>query len=352
MDRKLKIGVIGVGSIAQCHITAYAANPHVELYALQDVNREFLEARGKEHGVQRLYTDLDEMLALPELDAVSVCTWNCAHASCAIAALEAGKHVLCEKPMALNADDALRMKQAADKAKKLLMIGFVRRYSDDTAAMKRFAEAGAFGDVYYAKASYLRRNGAPGGWFGDKTRSGGGPLIDLGVHVIDLVRYVMGNPQPVSVYASTFYQLPKHPPLYAGKAYTAAVTSGKDVFNVEDLATAMIRFDNGATLAVDTSFNLHIREDRNIVEIFGTKGGARLAPELEIYGEANGYLTNTTLDQKLTDFSGMFQNEIDHFVDCLLTGAPCRSPAEDGLALMRILDAAYESARTGDVVRI
>ena len=192
---KLKVGIIGVGGISSVHIAGYKACPDVELYAFCDIDEERLKQKGELHGVTRLFTSAQEMVALPELDMVSVCTWNSAHASCTITALNAGKHVLCEKPMALNTEEALAMQDAAKKNGKLLMIGFVRRFGNDCRIVKDFIDAGDFGDIYYAKATYLRRNGNPGGWFGDKSRSGGGPLIDLGVHVIDLCRYLMGKSQ-------------------------------------------------------------------------------------------------------------------------------------------------------------
>lgn len=246
---KLKIGIIGVGNISGMHIQAYQQNPNVELYAFCDINETQLKKRAEEFGVSRTFTNKEDMLALPELDAVSVCTWNSAHAECTIAALEAGKHVLCEKPMATNAEDARRMKEAAEKSGKLLMIGFVRRFGNDCAVLQDFLNTGFFGDLYYAKATYLRRNGCPGGWFGEKARSGGGPLIDLGVHVIDLVRYLMGNPKPVSVYGATYQKLFDRRDLKDKKEYVATSKTDHDIYDVEDLASAMIRFDNGATLA-------------------------------------------------------------------------------------------------------
>ncbi|MBO4548882.1 MAG: Gfo/Idh/MocA family oxidoreductase, partial [Abditibacteriota bacterium] len=190
MSKKTKVAIIGVGGISEVHIAGYKANPDVELYAFCDINEKRLKEKGAKHGITRLYTDEAEMLkALPEIGAVSVCTWNAAHAPCAIMALNAGKHVLCEKPMALNAKQAEEMKAAAEKNGKVLMIGFMRRFGTNMRVLKDFVDAGDFGDIYYAKARYIRRNGAPGGWFGDKSRSGGGPLIDLGVHIIDMVRY-------------------------------------------------------------------------------------------------------------------------------------------------------------------
>ena len=210
-NKKIKVGVIGTGNISHEHIKSYIANPNVELYAFCDINPVQLKKMADLYGVERTYTDINEFLKLDEIDAVSVCTWNSAHAPCAIAALNAGKHVLCEKPMATSAAEAKEMLAAAEKNNKLLMIGFVRRYGNDCKILQDFISTDYFGDIYYAKATYLRRNGNPGGWFGDKSRSAGGPLIDLGVHVIDLTRYLMGNPKPVSVYGATFQKLFNRP---------------------------------------------------------------------------------------------------------------------------------------------
>ena len=204
---KLKVGIIGTGGISECHVSGYKELENVEIYAMCDINEERVKEKTEKHGVERVFTDYNEMLDKCELDAVSVCTWNNSHAPISIAALKKGVNVLCEKPMAMNAGEALEMKQAAEDSGKLLMIGFVRRHGNDCAILKDFIEAGDLGDIYYTKANYIRRNGNPGGWFSDKSRSGGGPLIDLGVHVIDLVRYLSGNPKPVSVYGAVYNKL-------------------------------------------------------------------------------------------------------------------------------------------------
>lgn len=352
MKQKIKVGIIGVGGISEVHIKGYKALKNVELYAFCDIDEAKLKRKGEKHGVTRLYTDYKEMLAqLPELDAVSVCTWNAAHAPCTIAALDAGKHVICEKPMAMNVQEAMAMKEAAERNGKLLMIGFVRRFGNDCTILKDFVDNGQLGDLYYAKASYLRRNGAPGGWFGDKERSGGGPMIDLGVHVIDLVRYLMGCPKPVAVYGATFNKLGDFSDIKGKSAAWKSETAGKPIFNVEDLACAFIRFDNGAVLNIDASFTLHTQKGEDGIQIFGTKGGAKLDPELKIAKEMNGYLINVGLDAKTAlSFEGLFENEIAHFVDCVANGVPCRAPAEDGVELMKILCAVYESAASGHEV--
>lgn len=347
----IKVGVIGTGGISGVHLGGYSRNPNVEIYALCDINEKNLAKRAEEYKVSRTFTDYREMLALKELDAVSVCTWNSAHAECAIAALRAGKHVLCEKPMALNTAQAQEMEKAAKENGKLLMIGFVRRFGNDCAVLKDFIDSGSFGEIYYAKAQYLRRKGCPGGWFGDKSRSGGGPLIDLGVHVIDLCRYLMGGPQPVSVYGATFSKLGDRRHIKDARGYSSTVVSKDDIFDVEDMATALIRFDNGAVLSVEASFSLNIEKDVGNIELFGTKAGCKLDPELTIFTDMNDYLANVKLSQSTAlSFDGLFDNEINHFVECIETGKPCRNPAQDGVTLMKILDGIYESARTGHEV--
>ena len=346
---KIKIAIVGSGNISNYHIKGYMKNPSAELYALCDINEEKLKKMGEKYGITRLYTDEKKMLEeLPEIDAVSVCTWNSAHAPCTIMALDAGKHVLCEKPMALNAKEAQEMIDASKRNGKKLMVGFVRRFGNDAAIAKDFIDAGSVGDIYYSKVVYLRRNGCPGGWFGDKERSGGGPLIDLGVHVIDLARYLMGRPIPVSAYGATFSGMGKRSHLKDNFTDFLSPEKTNAPHTVEDLATALVRFDNGAVLSVEASFNLHTKTGANNIEMFGTKGGVKLSPDFELYTEINNYLANVTLNKpSALSFDGLFENEIDYFVESLINDRDLSSIAEDGCTLMKILDAIYESAETG-----
>ena len=351
----LKLAVIGVGNISQCHIAAYQKNPDVELYALCDINEKTLKAKGERYGITRLYTDMNKMFAeLPEIDIVSVCTWNSAHKECTVAALNAGKNVLCEKPMAMNAKEAEEMRAAAEKNKKVLAVGFVRRFGRDARMITELRENGRLGDVYYAKANYIRRNGNPGGWFGDKSRSGGGPLIDLGVHVIDLVRFLEGNPKPVSVYGATFTKLYNRSNIKSEKAYVSSGFDGKnDICDVEDLATAMIRFDNGSVLQVDASFSLNTGADEGKIELFGDKGGVKLDPSLTYFSEMDDRLVDVKFAQPTDfDFDDSFKAETDCFVSAVKDGTPLTATATDGVEMMKILDAIYESAKTGHEVII
>lgn len=348
--KKLKIGIIGVGNISSAHIDGYLKNPHCELYALCDTDERTLAKKGAKYNISRLFSDHKTMLkSLPELDAVSVCTSNIAHAECTIDCLRAGKHVFCEKPMALNAEQALKMKAEAEKAQKTLGIGFVRRYGKDAELARELVDDGKTGELYYAKSSYIRRNGNPGGWFADRSLSGGGPLIDLGVHIIDLVRYIAGNPKPVSVYGATFTKLYDRRNLKDTKIYLSESEDNR-VCDVEDLAAAMIRFENGFVLNVDTSYSLNVAEDSGKTEIFGTKGGIKIDPELSFYTEYEDRLANISFPSRPIFDGSEYAREIDDFVNAVLTGQTTRATADDGVQIMRILDAIYESARTGHEV--
>lgn len=350
--KKLKIAIVGCGGISNSHIAVYLKNEQAELYAFCDINPERLKYMGERYGMTRLYTDESEMLAaLPEIDAVDVCTWNAAHAPCTIMALEAGKHVLCEKPMAMNVEEAEAMKAAAEKAGRLLMIGFVRRFGRDCDIVSDLIRDGKMGEVYYAKTLNIRRNGNPGGWFGEKARSGGGPLIDLGVHSIDLVRYLLGKPRAVSVYGATYAKLGARNDIRTPKFYVSASATDHDICDCEDLASIMIRFADGTTLFVEMSYSLNVGTEENSIQLFGTKAGVKMGDTVELYTQLDGYLSNVTLEGKTgLDMGEAFRAETGHFVDCIQRGTPCRNSAEDGIEMMKILTAAYRSAETGHEV--
>lgn len=348
----VRFAVIGTSAITTRFLEALAAaGQGAVLQAVYSRTKQRAQAFGAQYGAKAYYDSLQALAADKNVDAVYIASPNSLHCAQALCMLRAGKHVLCEKPMALNTAQAQEMEKAAKESGKLLMIGFVRRFGNDCAVLKDFIDSGSFGEIYYAKAQYLRRKGCPGGWFGDKSRSGGGPLIDLGVHVIDLCRYLMGGPQPVSVYGATFSKLGDRRHIKDARGYSSTVVSKDDIFDVEDMATALIRFDNGAVLSVEASFSLNIEKDVGNIELFGTKAGCKLDPELTIFTDMNDYLANVKLSQSTAlSFDGLFDNEINHFVECIETGKPCRNPAQDGVTLMKILDGIYESARTGHEV--
>jgi len=351
----IKLGFIGTGSIAHAHGDAYRKmGDRIEYVACCDLNEERAKNFAEKYGFKKYYTDYKQMLAENQFDAVEVCTWNSAHAECTIAALNAGANVKCEKPMAMNTEEAIAMKEAAEKNGKLLMIGFVRRHGNDANAAIDFIQKDFLGDVYFIKASYLRRAGFPGGWFGDKSRSGGGPLIDLGVHVIDLSRYVVGNPKPVTVFGATFNKIGSRNHLKSGpKDWASSTEAEEPIFTVEDLATAMIRFDNGVVLYVEASFNLNMSNNTpGGLVFYGSKAGLTLDP-FELHTECNDMLADIKIYGP-TGTGDFFFYEDTNFIDAIEGKAECKAPAEDGIELMRILDAIYESATTGksvDIVR-
>ncbi|MBR4942566.1 MAG: Gfo/Idh/MocA family oxidoreductase [Clostridia bacterium] len=349
MDKKVKLAFVGVGSIFEAHISAALKNPSIEVYAFCDINEEKLRAKGEKYGVSRLFTDYKEMFKLEEIDGVVVCTWNKEHAPVSIAAMKAGKHVFCEKPMAINATEAEEMLAVAKECNRQLVVGFVRRCGADCKAVRSFVEAGCLGNPYFAKAKYIRRNGYPGGWFGVKELSGGGPLIDLGVHVIDLIRYVTGNPKPISVYAMTSDKLGMLEGVAKNGGYSAQTVTTKQS-DVEDFAAAMIRFDNGMVLSVETSFTLN-GEDSAEVSIYGDKGGMLLEPQMKLYSVMNGYcVTTTPVPEAKFDWDNAFYTQMNNFVRAIKGEYSALSIAEDGVVLMKILSGAYESAKTGHEV--
>ncbi|CAG7645729.1 Gfo/Idh/MocA family protein [Paenibacillus allorhizosphaerae] len=349
---KLNIGVIGAGSISEHHLLSYQKNAQATIYAICDLNEARAQAKAAKYGATKVYTDYHELLADPDVDAVSICTWNNTHAEISIAALRAGKNVLVEKPLCRTVEEALKVQQAVRETGNILQVGFVRRYDANAQLMRQFIESGDLGEIYYAKASSIRRLGNPGGWFADQDRSGGGPLIDIGVHVIDLCWYLMGRPKVASITGNTYRKVGNRSNVKNLSFYKAAdYDASKNT--VEDMANAVIRFENGASLLVDVSFTLHAKQDETVVKLFGEKGGVELEPAVTIVAEKHNTILNVVpqTDHKSLNVTAAFQNEINHFVECCQTGNAPLSPVEDGLEIMKILCGIYESAEKGIEIR-
>jgi predicted dehydrogenase len=349
----VKIAVIGAGSISEAHLQAYAVNPHVKITAICDLNAERAKAASEKFGIDHVYTDYKELLKDTEIEAVSICTWNNTHAEISIAALEAGKHVLVEKPLSRTVEEALRIRDAVKASGKKLQVGFVRRYDANAQMLRKFVDSGEFGEIYYAKASILRRLGNPGGWFADETRSGGGPLIDIGVHIIDLCWYMMGKPKAVSVSGNTYRKLGNRANVRNLSFYQAADYDPQQN-TVEDMANALIRFEGGASLSVDVSFTLHGQADTTSVALYGDKGGFEIEPQMVIVTEKHDTILNTypQTDNKGFDFNAAFREEINHFIGCVVNDTEPLSPVEDGVEMMKILRGIYESAAKGSEIRL
>lgn len=344
---KIKVGVIGAGSISEMHFNAYESNKEVELAAVCDLNEERAKQKAAKYGAKKIYTDYKELLADPDIDAVSICTWNNSHAPISIAALEAGKHVLCEKPLCKTVEEALKVEEAVRQSGKTLQVGYVRRLGTNMKVLKKFVDEGDLGNIYFAKATCLRRLGNPGGWFSDVERSGGGPLIDLGVHVIDACWYLMGKPKVKSISGNTYVKLGNRSNVEHLSFYKASDYDERNT--VEDMANAIIRFENGASLLLDVSFTLHAKEDELSIRLYGDKGGAELEPKLILVSEKYDTILNIEpqIDHVTFDFENGFQNEIDHFIESCQGRVSTISPVEDGLEMMKILCGIYESSQTG-----
>jgi predicted dehydrogenase len=345
---KIKIGIIGAGSISDFHLQAYLKNDDAEIYAICDLNEDRARQKAQMYNASRIFTDYRKLLADPAIEAVSICTWNQSHAEISIAALKAGKHVLVEKPLCRTVEEALQIKETVEATGKILMVGFVRRYDNNTQLMRHFVEQGEFGEIYYAKASIIRRLGNPGGWFADKARSGGGPLIDLGVHMIDHCWYLMGKPKVASISGNIYHKLGNRSNIQNLSFYQTA-DYNPDENTVEDMANALIRFENGASLFVEVSFSLHAKQDEITAKLFGEKGGLELEPVLTIISEKYNTILNILpqTDNPSMDITGSFHNEINHFVECCRSGQTPISPVEDGVEIMKILCGVYESAAQG-----
>ncbi|MGC9455539.1 MAG: Gfo/Idh/MocA family protein, partial [Phycisphaerae bacterium] len=346
----LKLAVIGLG-MGRGHLTGYQDYERSEVVAVCDKDSQRLKERGEAAGVpaERCYSDYKKLLRDAKklgLDAVSVALPNALHAPVTVAAAKAGLHVLCEKPMAMNAREARRMIRAARDARKKLMINFSFRFTDQSQALKRLVDSGAVGDVYYGRTVWHRRRGLPGfgGWFGQKDLSGGGPIIDLGVHRLDLALWLMGNPQPVTVSASTY-----------GAIGPQLAKKQRKKFDVEDLGCALVRFDNDATLIVEASWaGFSEKKEDMVTQLWGTTGGIiqrnlgeGYTFEALAYSEQGGALWESRLQQPLEKSTSPYRA----FVDAVLDGTPLPAPAEHGLQVQLILDAIYKSAQRGREVR-
>jgi len=345
---RVRIGVIGTGSIAQFHLDAYTKNPEVELIAVSDINLDRARSVAEKYGARHAYSDPNELLADPDVDGVSICTWNDSHAQWAIAAIAAGKHVLVEKPMSRTYAEAAEVQKVVEASDRILQVGFVRRHSPNAQVLKTFIDNGDLGDIYYAKASLIRRVGNPGGWFADKAISGGGPLIDVGVHVVDLCWYLMGSPRAVAVSANSYRHLGNRAnittmPRYLVSDYDPSTNS------VEDMVNALVRFDNGASMLVEASYSLHATKDSIGVSVFGDKGGADLEPRLEIATEKYGSVVNVIpqISSSAFELERGFANEIGNFIDAIQGKVQSIAPASHGAEITKILENMYASADAG-----
>lgn len=355
MEKKLKVGLIGLGGICTwAHMAGYPHMDNVEIAAICDILPSKIDAFKERFNMPDVpsFTDYKELLDVEGLDFVDICTPNYLHSIIAVDALNKGLHVFCEKPDAVSVSEALRMKEAAEKSGKHLMVMRNNRHRNVAKYMKKYIEAGDAGEIYCGRCGWQRRRGIPGkgGWFTTKEQSGGGPLIDLGVHMIDLAIWLMGNPTPVAVSGCTYAK-------FADSDVSDSVHSDfgekndEGTFDVEDLAMGFIRFDNGACLQIEFSWASNIEEECVFVELRGTKAGLQLRnDQAKVFTERNGTLED--IIPKIASEEMAHVCNIKHFVDVLLNDATPDFTPIQGLNMIKILSAIYKSAETGEEVRL
>lgn len=349
--KKLRVGIIGVGGIAKTHMPGWKASPHTEVVAASDIVEATVKKFAAENGIPKAVLKSEEIIGDPDIDIVDICTPNNYHAPLAIAALGAGKHVICEKPLAPTPKEIRRMIAARNKSKKLLMTAQHFRFRGASRAMKAEIESGALGDVYHARSWMLRRSLAPvRPGFIMKKHSGGGPCIDIGVHILDLTLWLMGNPKPVSVTGVADAKLAKLPGAFS--QWGSAVIPRE--FDVEDYAVAFVRFKGGATLVLEVSWLLHHPTEGEDMQmwLYGDKGGAHW-PSCEFYHSNNPakQLYNRSL-KGIKDAMEPHALECVEFAQAVMDGAPSPVPAEQSLAVMAILDGIYRSTKEGKEVKL
>lgn len=334
----VRIGFTGTGYISQIHARAAQSLTEVELVAVVNHRPESMAAFAAEFGIQRQYSAVAELLSDGEIDALCVSTPNYLHAPQTIAALEAGVHVMVEKPMAMNAEEGEAMVRASAKSGALLMVAHCWRFDPEVRWLRGQADEGRVGSVIRTKGYAVHVNWGPPGWFTQKVYAGGGAMADMGVHAIDTTRFLLGDPEPVSVYAriGTYYK----------------------EFDVDDTGLVMVDWDNGVTSYVECGWwQPHADGPAASVQLYGTKGMGRLFPTgLLMPGNDPGEVERVDADFPAVREPHMpqslYNSQMAHFVECIHSGRKPVPGGAEGLVNMRIVDAAYESDRTGQVVML
>lgn len=355
MDKKLKGAVIGTGGMANwVHGETFVNHPETMLVAACDIVPEKVEAFARKLNVQKTFTDYRKVLKIKDLDFIDICTPNILHSEIAVAALEAGKHVFCEKPDAVSVAEAQKMADAAKASGKTLMVMRNNRYSVAAQFLRQYIGDGMMGEIYTGRCGWVRRRGLPGrgSWFADKKQSGGGPLIDLGVHYIDLAMWLMGDPKPVSVSGSTYRKFSENK-LVDSLYYAERSKQGEGKNDVEDLAIGFIRFANGASLQVEFSWASNVEQEERFLEFRGTRSGCHLSNgAIKLYTEDGGQLCDVSPRLQRPGNLNDHALHLHHFVDVMQKRAKPMNTPETGLDMIKILAALYESAEKGAEVRL
>lgn len=341
----MKVGVIGCGTIANAqHIPAYIKNSNAEIKYFCDIIPERAEEAVAKYGIGKAVTDYNDVISDPEIEAVSICVPNKSHSIIAIAALKAGKNVLCEKPAARTYEEALQMQAAQHESGKVLNIGVVNRFNVGVNKIKQIIDAGELGEIYQVYVSFRNHRSIPGlgGDFTTKAVAGGGVMIDWGVHFFDIVMYCCGDPKIKSVSAEQFSYMGNPIEDYVYTNMWAEPEKPGGICDVEDGITGMIRTE-GHVITFNGAWAQNIGENEMFIDFIGTKGGIRLnyGADFTLYSVEHGMLSKTTFETK---DKSMFQIEIDSFIDCIKTGERMPSHIDTNIITAKMMDAAYRSA--------
>jgi len=357
MMKKLQLAIIGCGGIANGkHLPSLSKLEQVELVAFCDIVRERAEKASEKYGTAQanVYEDYQALLENESIDVVHVCTPNSSHAEISVAALHAGKHVMCEKPMAKTSKEAQTMLDVAEQTGKKLTIGYNNRFRGDSQHLHAACRQGDLGDIYYARAHAIRRRAVPTwGVFLDEDKQGGGPLIDIGTHALDLTLWMMDNYKPKSVMGSTFHKL--------GQKENAANAWGPwdpKEFTVEDSAFGFITMENGATIVLESSWALNSLDvDEAKCSLSGTKAGADMKDGLRINGEEFGKLYTKEVELGaggVAFYDGKTENDVDMearlWIESIINDTEPVVKPKEALVVTQILEAIYESSKTGKAV--
>ena len=343
--KKKKIAVIGCGTIATTqHIPAYIKNEKAEIKYFCDLIPEKAQTMVDQYGCGTVVTDYKTILNDPEIEAVSVCTPNNMHAQIAIDFLRAGKNVLCEKPAGRTIDEVKMMQKTQHETGKVLNIGVVNRFNTAVNRIKKLIDDGELGEVYHVYGSFRSHRCIPGwgGWFTTKEISGGGVLIDWGVHFLDLMMYCCGDPEPKTVSGKTFCKLGKKLDEYTYIDMWAGPPKEDGVYNVDDFVTGFVR-TSGPTITLNGAWAQNINATEMFIDFMGTKAGVRLdyGGNFKVFSAKDGALLETTPTYKVEQ---PFEKEVDAFLTCIDTGEKLPSHIDSVLITAKIMQALYDSS--------
>ncbi|WP_280772035.1 Gfo/Idh/MocA family protein [Salipaludibacillus daqingensis] len=357
MKKKLNVGIIGCGGIALGkHLPSLTKLETVNIVAFCDTIPERAKEAASSFGTEsaKVFEDYKALLKDRSIDVVHVCTPNISHSEISIASLEAGKHVMCEKPMAKTAEEGRQMVEAAKRTGKKLTIGYQNRFRTDSQYLHKVTSSGDLGEIYYAKAHAIRRRAVPTwGVFLDEEKQGGGPLIDIGTHALDLTLWMMNNYKPKVIMGSTFHKL--------GKKENAANAWGPwdpNKFNVEDSAMGFIKMEDGATIMLEASWALNSLDvDEAKCSLSGTEGGADMKDGLRLNGEKYSELFTKKIElgaEGVAFYDGAEESDADKearlWIEAILQDKEPVVKPEEALVVTEILEAIYTSAETGEPV--